>query len=330
MPCADGSRLAKPLRRFGIGEWYGRSFVSLPPSIRQHYAEIQFAENPTIPACPFLSRENSHVPCWKEGGVCSLRLYERALDGKVLPASDAGTLRCTCPSRFEQNSAIYDWIGETLLGNSTAVPIGQVNFLERMPLMRNRPNPGEEQIKAEEVGRIDNVLIVPNSEPLLWCPVEIQAVYFSGRRMELEFESLRAEVAPEIPFPAAHRRPDYRSSGPKRLMPQLLVKVPTLRRWGKKMAVVIDEDFFAELGRMDRVPDISNCDVAWFIVRFEENRDAFTVQRKEVFLTTLESSQSGLVAAKPVSKEQFERRIRTKLSIRNVPNQVSSKRGVRS
>jgi hypothetical protein len=114
------------------------------------------------------------------------------------------------------------------------------------------------------------------------------------------------------------------------LMPQLLVKVPTLRRWGKKMAVVIDEDFFAELGRMDRVPDISNCDVAWFIVRFEENRDAFTVQRKEVFLTTLESSQSGLVAAKPVSKEQFERRIRTKLSIRNVPNQVSSKRGVRS
>lgn len=315
--------MTKPLLRFGIGEWYGKSFSSLSPELRRKFAELQFMEEPEIPVCPFLSRPGHDALCWKKGGVCSLRPYERTSGVAARVVPEMGTLRCTCPSRFEENSTIYRWIGEVLLGDANAVPIGQVNFLERMPLMRDRARTEAKPIKAEEVGRIDNILIIPGSEPLRWCPVEVQAVYFSGRSMEFEFKQLRDDDTPGIRFPVAHRRPDYRSSGPKRLMPQLLVKVPTLSRWGKKMAVVVDEDFFAELGKMEPAPDVSNCDVAWFVVRFEESDGAFKLQRKEFFLTTLDNSRSGLVAAKPVSKEEFETRIKAKLSIRSGPSRDS-------
>jgi hypothetical protein len=44
-----------------------------------------------------------------------------------------------------------------------------------------------------------------------------------------------------------------------------------LRRWGKKMAVVIDEGFFRALGKMDEVKHASNCDIAWFVVRYNDS-----------------------------------------------------------
>lgn len=284
--------------RFGIGEWYGRPFVELSPDERRHFAEVQFApptERPSIP-CPFLSTPAQTVRCWKEGGVCSLRRYQLSQPTQdVSVAFDDRELRTTCPSRFEQDRTIYRWIGEKLLGNPGATPIGQVNFLTRMPLMGSDDDTAP---SAREVGRIDNVLIIPNSTPLQWCAVEIQAVYFSGTRMEVEFEALRTADEP-LPFPMAHRRPDYRSSGPKRLMPQLQIKVPTLSRWGKKMAVVVDEQFFRALGRMDRANDISNCDVAWFVVKYDE---AHRLTPNDIYLTTLQQSVSGLVAAQPVSQ----------------------------
>jgi hypothetical protein len=39
-----------------------------------------------------------------------------------------------------------------------------------------------------------------------------------------------------LPCPAKHRRPDWRNSNPKGLLPQLQTKVPTIRTWCKKMA----------------------------------------------------------------------------------------------
>jgi hypothetical protein len=307
-----GICMTKSQFRFGIGEWYGKPFASMSPTERQKYAELQFQlEAPVLP-CPFLSTDDVVAECSKKGGVCSLRMYERKPDGRVEVDVGRGTLRVTCPNRFEQDSTIYAWIGEVLLGSIESVPIGQINFLERTPLMAAEPVEGGVQ-PVEEVGRIDNVLAVPGSNPLKWCPVEIQAVYFSGKKMELDFEDIRSGTSQGIPFPLVTRRPDYRSSGPKRLMPQLLVKVPTLRRWGKKMAVVVDEDFFGGMGKMEPVGEVSNCDVAWFVVKFSQGESGFTLERKEVFLTTLENSQNGLVAARPVSKERFEKRILDRL-----------------
>lgn len=295
--------------RFGIGEWYGRSFVHLSPSERQKYAELQFLkkkERPDQPCLPRMHRDAEFIPCTKAGGVCSLRLYQKDDDSEeVSPVTGRkGVLRTVFPYRFEEHGLIYEWIGETLLEHSQPFVIGQVGFL--------RPHHPEKRSRKRFVGKIDNILVHPDADPLQWCALEIQSVYFSGGSMRKEFRKLR-EPNGALPFPAASRRPDYRSSGPKRLMPQLQTKVPALRRWGKKMAVVIDEGFYHALGEMDHVDDVSNCDIAWFVVRYEEEQNAYRLTQGRVQFTTLERAVEGLTAGRPVSLREFEARIRKKL-----------------
>lgn len=297
--------------RFGIGEWYGRPFTSLSPGDRKRFADIQVLPRNQRPAqpCPFLSISGRTVNCWKVGGVCSLRKYVRLeAGGEVSVATEGGALRTTCPSRFEEEGIIYKWIGEAILNDPDALPIGQINFLKRVPLIGKD---GEKSSDREQVGRIDNVMMVPDSSPLQWVAVEIQAVYFSGDSMNREFEAIRLHEGEGLPFPAGRRRPDYRSSGPKRLMPQLQIKVPTLRRWGKRMAVVVDEDFFKAMGQMNTVDELSNCDVAWFVVKYDDN---LKLAAGDIHLTTLEESVQSLVAGKAVSLPEFESRIRAKLA----------------
>jgi hypothetical protein len=206
---------------------------------------------------------------------------------------------------------VYRWVGEVLLKTPDPVVVNEVAFLRSAGDDDGGPD------ATEDVGRIDQVLIRQGSQPLEWCALEIQAVYFSGASMGRDFAAIREHAADTLPFPAGHRRPDYRSSGPKRLMPQLQIKVPTLRRWGKKMAVVVDRDFYAALAPMDRVSDISNCDIAWFIVDFAESLDGRAqLVRGDVHQTTLERAVEGLTPGIPVSKDEFERRILAKLTRR--------------
>ena len=144
-------------------------------------------------------------------------------------------------------------------------------------------------------------------------PGVVQAVYFSGKNMPLEFNYIE-QTQGKLSMAREKRRPDYRSSGVKRLMPQLLTKVPTLRRWGKKMAVVVDAPFFHSMGKMERVSDVSNADIVWFLVDFVENsnRGRFRLEVVEEFYTTLESATLGLTGGVPVSQGVFEGRIKAK------------------
>jgi Restriction endonuclease NotI len=302
--------------RFGIGEWYGRSFVHLTSAERKHYAALQSGAKSHRPQqpCPPRSTPDQVTPCTKEGGVCSLRMYRKAAassEVSVAPGT-AGSLRTTCPYRFQQNRLIFKWIGETMLGHSQPLAVGEVGFLERSGNEGKSSSSGKAS-DPDDVGRIDNVLIHPDRTPLHWCAVEIQAVYFSGSSMSKEFNMLRSFGGAALPFPAANRRPDYRSSGPKRLMPQLQIKVPSLRRWGKKMAVVVDQSFFRALDQMDSVRHVSNCDVAWFVVKYDESHGEAELVPDFVQLTTLERTVEGLTAGSPVSLETFEQRVRGKL-----------------
>jgi hypothetical protein len=167
----------------------------------------------------------------------------------------------------------------------------------------------------EDVGRIDMVMVAPNTLPLHWCAVELQAVYFSGGAMSKDFDVIRNHIGESVPLPGANRRPDFRSCGPKRLMPQLQTKVPTLRRWGRKMAVVVDRPFFDSLGPMDRVSHLSNADIIWFIVRFDEQPGANSASLvvDDVRYTTLERAVEGLTSGIPTSLDDFETKIRSKL-----------------
>ncbi len=301
---------AKAQFRYGIGEWYGHSYITLTPDQRRTYAELQNLEVKQRPAqsCPFRAEPVGAGVCTKIGGVCSLRLYHReAATGEVVVASgERGMLRATCPNRFLERGVIFSWIGEELLLTTKPRVVGEVGFLEHD---RAEGDAGE----TDDVGRIDHVLVHPSADPMRWCALEIQAVYFSGASMGAEFTMLRHHQGTLMPFPAGHRRPDYRSSGPKRLMPQLQIKVPSLRRWGKKMAVVVDEGFFGALGKMDEVKHVSNCDIAWFVLRYNEIGGNAVLEPGFVRLTTLERAVEGLTGGYPVSLETFEERIRVKI-----------------
>ena len=133
--------------------------------------------------------------------------------------------------------------------------------------------------------------------------------------MNREFARLRDQ--PESPqFPAANRRPDWRSSSAKRLMPQLQVKVPTLRRWGAKLAVAVDAPFFDALGGPSAHPsrDLSDGDIIWLVPRLvpdETGRHRLTRGHWEVL--TLEDSSKKLLAAETISRNDFETTLRGKL-----------------
>ena len=236
--------------------------------------------------------------------MCSLRLYTKEpSEGKVTLVPDPeGSLVTVCPQRFLEGSKIFHWVGEVLLGHSNPLIVSEVPFLERAVKERKK-----------SVGKIDRVLVHPTRDPIQWCALEMQAVYFSGPKMEHEFLAIRGWSKPTLPFPVKMRRPDYRSSGPKRLMPQLQIKVPSLRRWGKKIAVVVDHHFFNALGKMETVPNVSNCDIAWFVVRYREHGGRAILEADSVKLTTLEHAVEALTGGDPVNQEEFEKRIREKL-----------------
>jgi hypothetical protein len=236
-----------------------------------------------------------------------MQLYKFAdsLSGSSLGEQE-GALRTLCPYRFEEAGTVMRWIGDTFLGTTSPLEIPEVGFL------RGEPFDGGDQ-PGDDVGRIDLVLVDPELDPMRWCAVEMQAVYFSGSEMKVEYELARDYEESGAPFPAKNRRPDYRSSGPKRLMPQLQIKVPTLRRWGKKMAVVVDEAFYSAMGKMDHVKDPSNADIGWFVVRLERHGNVAILEPAFAQFTTLERAVEGLTAGLPVTLGEFEESIRLKL-----------------
>jgi hypothetical protein len=300
-------------RRYGIGEWYGHSLVHLDPLTRRQLGQREISgrgKGDQLPCIPRSTPEQV-VPCTKVGGVCSLRLYEQNSETlEVSPATgDDGLLRTICPNRFLEDARIFEWIGGEMLGHPAPAIAREVKFLER-PYSSGIE---EQEERREDVGRIDNILVHPNAAKFHWCALEVQAVYFSGVAMSNDFKAIASGPLESLPFPSGMRRPDYRSSGPKRLMPQLQIKVPSLRRWGKKMAVLVDESFFAALGKMEPVNHLSNCDIAWFVVGYDEIHGRFQLKPRFVEFTTLERAVEGLTNGVPVSLDLFEERIRVKL-----------------
>ncbi len=282
-------------RRYGAGELFGIAVSSLTPDELQRFS----AAGLKIP-CPYKA---SGANCHKKGGICSLISFEDK-GGQVMVVGSPIT---TCPSRFLENNLVFEWVGQTVLGMSHPNIVSEVSFLM-----------GKEQKESEpedEVGRIDKVLVDVSGQDLKWCALEMQAVYFPGQKMENDFALMREWKGPGLPFPSRIRRPDFRSSGPKRLMPQLQIKVPTLRRWGKKMAVVIDKAFAESLWPMRRVGHISNADIIWFIVTYGDvQQGRHSLQKHDVLMTTLEDAVEGLTGGVPVTLDAFETSIRKKLS----------------
>lgn len=281
---------------FGASELFGRAVVSLEPEEMRRLALTSHKEI----QCPFKTNAAS---CIKKSGVCSIAVFEQASEDQVtvkgLPVS-------LCPNRFLERDMVYKWVGQTLLGTSEPKVIAELPFL-----IASKEESGPKQ---DKVGQIDSVLVSPQSGELKWCALEMQAVYFSGSNMGGDLAKFREWTGTGFPFPTGRRHPDFRSSGPKRLMPQLQIKVPTLRRWGKKMAVVVDKRFWSSFRPMRKVAHLSNADIVWFVVDYDPpEAGAYKLRSSETVFTTLEDAVEGLTGGDPVTLEQFEATIVGKL-----------------
>lgn len=295
---------------YGIAELYGESFVNITQRRRVELLDasppLQCPHLASFPTLAPLKKGAPAFQCNKKGGVCSIRNFTDTEKGQ-----EFGPITTTCPIRFYENGTIFKEISKALLKTDN------INIAKEIPFLM-RPDSKEStgiETGSEDVGRIDMVLADSNSKTFNWCAVELQAVYFSGGAMAKDYPVIRSHSGNTVPMPGANRRPDFRSSGPKRLMPQLQIKVPTLRRWGKKMAVVVDRPFFDSLGEMDHVADVSNCDIAWCIVSYDEQLGSNSPSLKvdEIRLTTLERAVEGLTAGHPTTLSDFENKIRAKI-----------------
>ena len=278
------------MRRYGIAEWYGRPFVDLAPTERQELAAVALGES-AAPDCPFRAGA-----CSKKGGVCSLRMYENEGDRAAAPVGD---LVIVCPDRFEQGQTVVHWLADIVGFDEASTLIAR-----EIPFMlgtgTNKP-----------AGKIDMV-VAEQQHTLVWYGLEIQAVYFSGPGMEREFALLREDQSLRPPFPLALRRPDWRSSSAKRLMPQLQVKGPTLRRWHSKIAVAVDKPFFASIGGPSAAPshDLDSGDVIWLVPELSSKHQ---LARAHWEVLTLEATAAKLLAARDIRRDQFERFLRERL-----------------
>ncbi len=310
--------------RYGLGEWYGRVVANLAPvQLNELAAKSLLSPKEAAEPCPFRQASDPGAICNKKGGVCSLQLHSLGPDGKVTAAGPFVTM---CPSRFWQDNNVFRWVAETIIGSTKPVLVKEVGFLESvMTVEGNKPvapetvdleaDPEEESDEPEQdinddvkesVGRIDTILVHPD-DSTKWCALELQAVYFSGKGMPSHLKQYSDDKISGLVFADGTRRPDFRSSGPKRLMPQLQTKVPTLRRWGKKMAVVVDEPFFNSLGPISEIPHLSNADIAWFVISYDVENGKMNLSKR--IYSTLENSVEALTAGIPRSLEAFEGRL---------------------
>lgn len=319
-----------PIARYGIAEWFGRDITTLPPEERQTFGQLaakqdQEGDLSAAPPCPFLSTLIPGIRCNKASGVCSIRKLQPGPAPSALPVA-GDKIVTVCPSRFLQPLAggkkMFSWISEKMLDIASPTIVKETPFLRKVSDTQRPPEiaadmEAEAEEEGKKAGRIDWILVNPASlaaGELDWCAVETQALYFSGDRMRPEFDAYAAAPGPVL-FPVGRRRPDYRSSGPKRLSPQLDVKVPVLRNWGKKVVIVIDRFFYDNMNALeDAYPRArndqerrDNADVVWFVVDYDAE---LRLTPSTVLFTTLDSSRRALNATEPLSKADFTRNLK--------------------
>lgn len=286
--------------RYGIAEWYGIPFVPLSPKERVNMALCASGQAAPLP-CPF----RSGLPlCSKSGGVCSLQLYEEGPNGRMGDPLQGPVI--TCPYRFEQDYLLVQWLAE-IVGFSP----DEAKIAREIPFMQSVTT-------AKPAGKIDLIVAKTEGDRLDWYGLEIQAVYFSGQGMSSQFDILAIDDDPVPPYPDHIHRPDWRSSSAKRLMPQLQVKVPTLRRWNSKMAVAVDTPFFDSVGgpSPNATRDVNDGDIIWLVpgLSWDEDSGRFRLGRGHWEVLTLEDTSIKLLAARTIARDSFENALRERLS----------------
>lgn len=207
--------------------------------------------------CPY---NNKYSRCTKDKakhplGVCS--------------TFENGSPIIICPIRFRQDWRILSDISNFLLPG----------VLDYKYVSEVRMKDGE----GQEVGNIDAVLVnYENNQVVDFGALEIQAVYISGN-IRNPFENYMINATnpkSEFQIAANSPRPDWLSSI-KRLVRQITVKGAILQEWQKKMAIVVQKQFFTNMPALKNITTVSptKADLCWYLydLSLDESRNEYNL-----------------------------------------------------
>ncbi|MDP3907117.1 NotI family restriction endonuclease [Novosphingobium sp.] len=210
--------------------------------------------------------------CRFRGGPCNKSSKSDPIG--ICSVSDGVNAASLCPTRFLEDGRIFRDAARLAFGiNSSYAVFPEIRILQ----VPDAKKPGE----FKKIGKVDFILgKVEGGVVSDFCAVEVQAAYFSG----LETRSLLRHFMERQNFGAldTFRRPDFRSSAQKRLIPQLQLKVPVFRRWGKKFFVVVDSQFFNSLPEF-RTTSQANSELTWLVYPLKRDLEIY---RMDDVLTT--------------------------------------------
>lgn len=238
-------------------------------------------------ALPWSNEERTDANCPFLGAACTKQSKEKPLGICSYSDGHAGTI--VCPSRFREGGRLFVDAGRAAFGTGKRVlVVPEVRLLE-IPETRRK------------IGKIDYLIALLNDrdEPVDFAAVEVQAVYISGNSTRPPFESfLRTGKISED----GKRRPDFRSSAQKRLMPQLSLKVPVFRRWGKRFFVAVDQTFFQEMPKLPTVAP-GNAEITWLVYPFERQDSGYKMLDPMLYHTLWDDVLTSLREGTPPSRE---------------------------
>jgi hypothetical protein len=235
-------------------------------------------------------RKNLH-PCPFRGNECAKGNKQNPLG--ICSLTDGRIATVVCPVRFLEGGIMFRDAARIAFGKGArCVAVPEVRVLE---VVRDG--------KRKKIGKVDFLLArVEGGKAVDFAALEVQAVYISGNSIRPAFDHY---VKTGVLIEEGKRRPDFRSSAQKRLMPQLALKVPIFRRWGKRFFVATDSTFFSELPPMNP-QSAGNSEVTWLSYKFERQPGGgFHMQSPNVVHTLWEDVETALREGKAPEKTEL-------------------------
>lgn len=274
---------------------------------RQPIAEVfGFPSDNLSPQAEYI-RSNKLCPFNNKGPRCTKDSVSDPLG--VCSVHEGSNVTITCPIRFRQdwqiavNAAAFFFPGVTTWSALTEV---------RLP-----------DKHGQSAGNLDLVLVSQDADGRIldFGAVEVQAVYISGN-VRIPFRQYMANPEAYLKGEGrdeTHVRPDYLSSSRKRLVPQLVYKGGILHAWEKKLAVVLQRQFFATLPMLPPV-EVTQADIAWMLYDVERapGQDRYNLMHSESVYTEFKPALDRIATAEAGPVEHFISYLQKSLSAKKI------------
>ena len=227
--------------------------------------------------------------------------------------SDGEHAAAVCPVRFLEGGRIFRDAGRLAFGEGVQTGI--------FPEVRILNTVGKDGQPGKKIGKIDFLLgKVVDDKVVDFAAVEVQAVYISGYSVRPAFDEYIKHQGPSNASMQAERRLDFRSSAQKRLVPQLQLKIPVFRRWGKKFFVVVDSPFFEALPDFPHTTR-SNSEITWLVypIKLDPSTNNYTLENPQEIFSEWDDVANALREGKPPEPGEILEELQAKLENKPPP-----------